>query len=643
MKQYSYLDRIDTPEDLRRFPVNDLKAVADDVRDYLIDTLAEVGGHFASNLGVVELTVALHYVLNTPKDRLIWDVGHQIYPHKILTGRKHRLRSVRRYGGLSGFPKREESEYDLFNTGHAGTSISQVIGEALARDVKKEDYRCFCVIGDASMTAGMALEALNHGGHVKSDCVVILNDNDMSISHAVGALNHYLNQVITSNFYNKSRRLWYKFLALLPLVGAGLRMFSRRMERVMKNIFIPGSLFEDLGFRYIGPVDGHNMEELVEVLMRVKHIKGPILVHVYTQKGKGYQPAESNPIKYHSVTTFNRKDGTFVGKSEQPTVSYSQIVGDTLTDIFSRNDRAVAITPAMIEGSGLRSLADKYPDRVYDVGIAEQHAVALAGGMASGGIIPYLCIYSTFLVRGLDQLIEDVALMRFPVRIVIDRAGCVGPDGETHQGLYDIGYLHAIPEIRIYAPTNGAELKAMLLHMEHDEAGPLAVRFPKGDATVAELNGPLPDVTDTKPERIGEGTDLAIVSIGVMKEAALALQAELKERHGINASVIAIRWVRPIDLAALNDMLRRVDAFVFVEDSYRFASGAMCLLEQLDSDAKGRHIQTFAFPDVPIEHGTRGEIFHHYGISVEAMREFLVRHPKMKRESGKVSGRAISL
>jgi 1-deoxy-D-xylulose-5-phosphate synthase len=640
MKQYRFLDRIDTPEDLRRLPVSDLKSVADDVREYLIDTLAEVGGHFASNLGVVELTVALHYVLNTPRDRLIWDVGHQIYPHKILTGRKHRLRSVRRFRGLSGFPKREESEYDLFNTGHAGTSISQLIGEALARDLKKEDYRCFCVIGDASMTAGMALEALNHGGHVKTDCVVILNDNDMSISPAVGALNHYLNQLITSNFYNKSRRLWYKFLAFLPIIGAAMRMFSHRVERAMKNVFIPGSLFEDFGFRYIGPVDGHNIEELVRVLMRVKRMKGPILVHVYTQKGKGYRPAESNPIKYHSVTTFNRKDGTFIGKSDKPAISYSQIVGDTLAEIFARNERAVAITPAMIEGSGLRGLADRYPHRVHDVGIAEQHAVALSGGMASGGIIPFLCIYSTFLVRGLDQLIQDVALMRLPVRIVIDRAGCVGPDGETHQGLYDIGFLHAIPDIRIYAPSNGAELKAMLLHMEHDDAGPIAVRFPKGEASLEELSGPLPDVTDTKPELIGEGTDLAIVSIGVMRDAALALQQELKMRHGIQAAVIAIRWVRPINLAALNDMLRKVDGFIFVEDSYRFASGAMCLLEQLDSEVKGRHIHTFAFPDVPIEHGTRNEIFHHYGMSVEAMRDFLLKHPGMKR--GSDIGRAIS-
>lgn len=643
MKKYSHLERVDSPHDLRGMSVAQLQHVAGDLREYLIDTLAEVGGHFASNLGVIELTVALHAVLNTPRDRLIWDVGHQTYPHKILTGRKHRLRSVRRFGGLSGFPKREESEYDLYNNGHAGTSISQMIGEALARDIKGEDYRCFCVIGDASITSGMAFEALNHGGHVKTDCVVILNDNDMSISQPVGAVNHYLNQVITSNLYNKSRSLWYKFIAWLPLLGPGARLFSRRFERIMKHVFTPGSLFEDLGFRYIGPVDGHNMAELVDVLERVKAMKGPILVHIYTQKGKGYQPAESNPIKYHSVSRFNRKDGSFHARSGEGArlISFSEIVGETLSGIFERNERAVAITPAMIEGSGLRALADRFPSRVFDVGIAEQHAVALAGGMASGGAMPFLCIYSTFLTRGLDQLIEDVALTNFPVRLVIDRAGCVGPDGETHQGLYDIGYLHSVPNVRIYAPATGAELKAMLLHMESDEGGPIAVRFPKGDVEEGELAGPLPDVSGIKPEIIGRGTDLCIISIGTMREHALALQKDLLDRCGIHARVLAIRWVRPLDLKTLNSEIKKADAFIFVEDSYRFASGSICILDQLDAGAKERHLHTFAFPDVPVEHGTRSEIFDRYGLSVEAMRLYLEEH--FVRGRKKPEGRAATL
>lgn len=641
MKTYSYLDQIENPADLRKMNVNQLRSVADDLREYLIDTLAEVGGHFASNLGVVELTVALHYVLNTPVDRLIWDVGHQIYPHKILTNRKLQLRSVRKFGGLSGFPKRQESEYDLYNTGHAGTSISQMIGEAIARDIKKEDYHCFSVIGDASITSGMALEALNHGGHIKTDCVVILNDNDMSISNPVGGVNHYLNQLITSNFYNKSRRLWYKFMAWLPLVGPALRSFSNKFERAMKTIFIPGSFFEDLGFRYIGPIDGHNIELLVEVLSKAKEMKGPILIHVFTQKGKGFKPAESDPTKYHSVSTFNRQDGTFIakesskensnGKIANPKpqkISFSQIVGNTLTDILSRNERAVAITPAMLEGSGLSNLAEMFPKRVFDVGIAEQHAVAMSGALAAGGVIPYLCIYSTFLVRGLDQLIEDVALMNFPVKIIIDRAGCVGPDGETHQGLFDVGFLYGIPNIRIYAPATGSELKSILLQLEHDTMGPIAVRFPKAESLIAELNQELPDVTDIRPEIIGNGRDLAIVSIGVMRENALLLQQQLN-RYGIDARVIAVRWLRPIDLEALNSMLD-VDAFVFVEDSYRFASGAISLLEQLDSEVKARHIHTFAFPDVPIEHGSREEVFNHYRLSVEMMVDFLIHHSKLK-------------
>lgn len=643
MKKYAHLERVDSPADLRGMSVSQLQSVASDLREYLIDTLAEVGGHFASNLGVVELTVALHAILDTPRDRLIWDVGHQIYPHKILTGRKHRLRSVRRFGGLSGFPKREESEYDLYNNGHAGTSISQMLGEALARDIKGEDYKCFCVIGDASITSGMAFEALNHGGHVKTDCVVILNDNDMSISQPVGAVNHYLNQVITSNLYNKSRSLWYKFIAWLPLLGPGARVFSRRFERIMKHVFTPGSLFEDLGFRYIGPVDGHNMAELVEVLERVKGMKGPILVHAYTQKGKGYQPAESNPIKYHSVSRFNRKDGSFQSRPGEAArlVSFSDIVGETLSTIFERTSNAVAITPAMIEGSGLRVLADRYPSRVFDVGIAEQHAVALAGGMAAGGAIPFLCIYSTFLTRGLDQLIEDVALTNFPVRIVIDRAGCVGPDGETHQGLYDIGYLHAIPNLRIYAPALGTELKAILCQMESDDGGPFAVRFPKGEVEESALAGPLPDVSSTKPEILGRGGDVCIVSIGTMREQALILQRELKARDGIDATVVAIRWVRPLDLETLNATLRKAPSFIFVEDSYRFASGSICILEQLDADVKARHLRTFAFPDVPIEHGTRGEVFERYGLSVESMRSCLAEH--LDRSAKKPGGRAATL
>jgi len=629
LEKYPYLKKIDYPEDFRNFTLEELVHLSNDIREYIIDTLSEVGGHFASNLGVVELTVALHYVFNTPKDKIIWDVGHQIYPHKILTGRKHRLRSVRRFGGISGFPKREESEYDLYNTGHAGTSISQLLGEAVARDLKGEDYKCIAVIGDASIGCGMAFEALNHGGHLQTDCIVILNDNDMSISKNVGALNSYLNKLVTSKFYNKWRKLWYKFVFWLPILGPTLKLFSLKFEKAIKDFFLPGSLFEDFGFRYVGPVDGHNIAELVDVLNKVKNMSGPILLHVYTQKGKGYKPAEKNPIQFHSVSKFDKKDGTFIQKDSKEKISFSEIVGNTLIDIFEKNPRAVAITPAMIEGSGLRNLYEKYPKRVFDVGIAEQHALAFSGALSSGGLIPYMCIYSTFLNRAIDQLIQDVALMNLPVKLVIDRAGCVGPDGETHQGLYDMGYLYAIPNIRIYAPANGAELKQMLYYMEKDQQGPIAVRFPKAEELIDNLNLEV-DIEKLEPEIIPSHTrnnyDLGIITIGITRTIGIEVQENLK-KQGITSIIIAIRWVRPLAKEFIEETLKNVNHFIFIEDSYEFASASMAILEQLSS-VKGKHLRTFAFPSTPIEHGTRSEIFDKYQISSHKITNYLLENVK---------------
>ncbi|MBI3396051.1 MAG: 1-deoxy-D-xylulose-5-phosphate synthase [Spirochaetia bacterium] len=615
---YRLLQTIESPEDLRQLREEDLPQVCSEVREYLIDTLSTVGGHFASNLGVVELTVALHYVLNTPSDKLIWDVGHQIYPHKILTGRRERLKSVRRFGGISGFPKREESPYDLYNTGHAGTSISQVIGEAIARDVLKKRHRCACVIGDASIASGMAFEALNHGGHVKTDCLVILNDNDMSISHNVGALNQYLNRMITSPLYNKWRKWLYTFVLWLPVIGPAVQLFTRRLEKSFKDLLMPGSLFSDFGFRYIGPVDGHNVLELVETLRHVSNLKGPILLHIYTEKGHGYSPAQKDPITYHSVSKFNREDGSFGKKGGSDQISFSEVVGETLLELVARNDKVVAVTPAMIEGSGLRPLYDKFPDRVFDVGIAEQHSMTFAGALAAGGVIPYMCIYSTFLSRALDQLIQDVALTNFPVRLVVDRAGCVGPDGETHQGLYDLGLLLAVPNVRVFAPATGAELKAMLLHMETDNAGPIAVRFPKASCSRESLTQELPDITNIQPEIYGTGRDLAILAVGVMWDSALLLEENLRGA-GIRSRVIGLRWIRPLDLTTLNREIGECAHFVILEDSYMYAGAANAVRAQMDPLVNARHWNTYAFPEESIDHGTREEIMHQHGMSVESM------------------------
>jgi 1-deoxy-D-xylulose-5-phosphate synthase len=612
------LNSISDPADLRRLNINDLPDLCDEIRDYIIDTLSNTGGHFASNLGVVELTVALHYVLNTPIDRLIWDVGHQTYSHKILTGRKEMLKSVRIKGGISGFPKREESEYDTYNTGHAGTSIAQLLGEAIARDKKGERHRCAAVIGDASIATGMAFESLNHGGHLQSDCVVILNDNDMSISHNVGALNQYLNRLITSTVYNKWRRFWYRLLFMLPVIGPMLQIFSKKIEKSTKDFFLPGNLFHDFGFRYIGPVDGHDVKELIYVLDKVFRMKGPILVHVFTNKGKGYTHAENNPTLYHSVSHFNRRDGYF-SPSRSDRISFSDVVGKTLIDLAEKNERLLAITPAMIEGSGLHEFAQRFPDRIYDVGIAEQHAVAFSGALASSGMVPFLCIYSTFLIRGIDQLIEDVCLMNLPARIVIDRAGCVGPDGETHQGLFDMGMMLGIPNLRIYAPATGIELRAMLHFMERDSSGPIAVRFPKEDCDLSVMSEELPDLSAPKPVVSGSGTSIALICTGTMWQTGLQIERELRRRYGICSTVIGLRWIRPLDFDELNRLLDPVKTFVIIDESYIHSGAASYLLSSIRTDILSKHLKTYAFPQISIPHGGRREILKQFGLDGESI------------------------
>ncbi|MCB1319520.1 MAG: 1-deoxy-D-xylulose-5-phosphate synthase, partial [Leptospiraceae bacterium] len=473
-----------------------------------------------------------------------------------------------------------------------------------------------------SIASGMALEALNHGGHAKTDCLVILNDNDMSISHNVGALNQYLNRLITSPFYNRWRKFWYTLIMWLPVIGPAVRSFSRRIERAFKDLFTPGAFFSDLGFRYVGPVDGHNVNELVRVLRKVSRLKGPILLHLYSQKGRGYEPAENNPIQYHSVTMFNRADGKFASKSSGGTISFSQIVGETLLKLAQNNNRIIAVTPAMIEGSGLRPLYNAMPDRVIDVGIAEQHAVAFAGALASGGVVPYLCIYSTFLNRGFDQLIQDVGLMNFPVRIVVDRAGCVGPDGETHQGLYDMGVLLSVPNVRLYAPADGAELKAMLEYMENYEEGPIAVRFPKASCDKSGLAA-LPDITSIKPVISGQGKDLAIVCPGITWETGLELEKLMRNRFGILSTVVGLRWIRPLDFDALVETLESCEHFIMIEDSYIHSSASAYVLLNLPDRIAGRHLKTFAFPEESIPHGTREEIMHDYCLSAVSIADYL--------------------
>ncbi|MBM9500219.1 1-deoxy-D-xylulose-5-phosphate synthase [Leptospira sp. 201903071] len=614
------LDRINYPADLRSVPLERLPVVCEEVRNYIIDTLSGVGGHFASNLGVVELTVALHYVFDTPKDRLVWDVGHQTYPHKILTGRKDRLNTVRKFNGLSGFPKREESPYDLYNTGHAGTSISQALGEAAARDLTGGDYNVVAIIGDASIATGMALEAMNHAGHLKKDMIVILNDNYMSISKNVGSISNYLNNIITSHFYNHWKRIFYTFLKWLPIIGPATERFFKKVEKGFKDVLTPGGLFEDLGFGYIGPEDGHDVIRLVKMLEKVKKMKGPILLHIITQKGKGYDPAERDPIKYHGVTPFRKEDGA-MESGDSTKIAYSKIVGKMLTILTEKNPKIAAITPAMIEGSGLKEYAEKYPDHLFDVGIAEQHSVAFAGAMTNGNVIPYMCIYSTFLTRGMDQLVEDVSLMNLPVRFVIDRAGCVGPDGETHQGLFDLSYLLGLPHMDVFVPSNGQDLIDSLRLMEHYEQEPIAIRFPKASVEIKSLDFYRePELVPGTFRVLKKGTDVALLSIGSMLEEAQKA-AEILESSGLSVTLIDLVWLRPLGTEALNEEISNVRQFAILDESYVDAGASGYLLNRISPEHLSKYIKTFGFPPEPIHHGERKEIFQAYKLDAPSIAE----------------------
>ncbi len=620
---YEYLEKINFPEDLRKINPKDLPIVCDEIRKYIIDTLASIGGHFASNLGVVELTVALHYVLNTPVDKLIWDVGHQTYPHKILTGRREALKTVRKYNGISGFPKREESNFDLYNTGHAGTSVSQMLGEAVSRDLLGKKYNVVSVIGDASIASGMALEALNHGGHLQPNCLVILNDNFMSISKNVGSISNYLNNIITSHFFNSYKKFYYTFLKWLPLIGPALISISRRVEKGFKEALFRGNLFEDLGFKYIGPIDGHDVNKLVDVLKKIKSLQGPILLHVITQKGKGYFPAENDPIKYHGVTPFNIEDGAMGSDSK---IAYSKIVGETLIGLTEKNKAIVAITPAMIEGSGLKAYSQKFPSNIFDVGIAEQHSAAFAGAMLGGGAIPFLCIYSTFLTRAMDQIVEDISLMNLPVRIVIDRAGVVGPDGETHQGLSDLGYLTGLPNMDIILPSSAQDIIDSLKFMESYTESPIAIRFPKGSEPFENFSYNK----DTKIEKskiriLTEGSDLAIISLGFMLPIAKKIDSIL-EKNKIHSGIIDLFWLRPLDNLKLNGFISRHKKFIILDESYLDSGASGYLLNRIDPKNLNRFIKTFAFPPEVIAHGDKTEIFKHYAMDEESISKEILKH-----------------
>lgn len=612
----SILETADMPAALKSMDLQQLDAVAAEVREKIIDVVAANGGHLASSLGVVELSIALHQVFNTPEDKIVWDVGHQAYAHKLLTGRVDRFDTLRQIDGLSGFPKRSESEYDCFDVGHSSTSISAALGMVAARDIRGSKEHVIAVIGDGSLTAGLAFEGLNQVGHLKKDMIVILNDNDMSISPNVGALSSFVSKKLTSDFFVRLKRETENLLDNIPKIGKDLRRFAKKVEESVKGFLTPGILFEAFGFEYIGPIDGHNLEELTQMLDNASRMDGPILFHVVSQKGKGYAPAEENPSKYHGVGPFDRLTGE-VAKSPGPP-SYTNVFGDTLVKMAEQDERIVAISAAMLEGTGLKKFAEKYPERFFDVGIAEQHAVTFAAGLATQGMKPVCAIYSTFLQRAYDNVLHDVCLQKLPVTFALDRGGLVGADGPTHHGVFDHSYLRHIPNLVFVSPRNEVELqRAMVTATAFD--GPFAYRYPRGNGKgLALADNPKP-LEIGQGEVLRDGKDVAIIAIGSSVQESLDAAA-LLEKDGLDVAVIDARFIKPLDEKLILEYAEKTGRIVTVEENVIQGGFGTAVLELITE--KGLQVQAdqIGLPDSFVEQGTQGELRKRYGIDAEGIR-----------------------
>jgi 1-deoxy-D-xylulose-5-phosphate synthase len=600
------LDRIDSPADLRALAPAELPQVAKELRDFLVESVASTGGHLASNLGTVELTIALHYVFDTPRDRIVWDVGHQTYPHKILTGRRAAMTGLRQGGGIAGFPRRAESEYDAFGAGHSSTSISAALGMAEAFHQTGSKQRAVAVIGDGAMTAGMAFEALNNAGATDLPLLVVLNDNDMSISPNVGALNNYLAKLMSGRFYAAARRASEKVLAAMPPI----KELAKRAEEHMKGMVIPGTLFEEFGFNYIGPIDGHDLDVLLETLNNIRQLPGPQFLHVVTKKGKGYEPAEANPCLYHGVTRFDPDDGVAQKSAGKP--SYTQIFGDWLCDMAAADSRLVGITPAMREGSGLVRFSQEFPQRYFDVGIAEQHALTFAAGLACEGIKPVVAIYSTFLQRAYDQLIHDIALQDLPVMLAIDRAGLVGADGPTHAGSFDLSFLRCVPNMLIAAPSDENECRRLLTTaFLHD--GPSAVRYPRGSGCGAAIEPGLAPLEIGKGVQRRRGRDIALVAFGSLVAPAL------KAAESLDASVADMRFVKPLDLELLKEFAEGHRLLVTLEENAIAGGAGAAVAEALAELGLCVPVLHLGLPDRFIEHGDPARMLADCGLDASGI------------------------
>ena len=618
-----YLEKIETPKDLKKLDIKTLPLLVSEVRKLIIETVSQTGGHLASNLGVVELTIALHYVFNCPDDKIVWDVGHQAYTHKILTGRRNQFHTLRQFGGMSGFTKIEESEYDVFGTGHGSTSISAALGMACAQKLTSNNDKLIAVIGDGALTGGMAFEALNHAGHIKKDIIVILNSNEMSISQNVGAWSQYLNRITTNPIYNRVRGDLEVVLKRVPMFGSRLVDSAKKLEKSLKLLLTPGILFDELGFRYIGPIDGHNIPLLIETLDNIKIFKGPVLVHVLTKKGKGYKFAEKNPTRFHSAKPFNINTGIWRDEtSGNKLPTYTEVFGNTLVKLAQKDKRIVAITAAMPDGTGLREFAQKFPDRFFDVGMAEQHAVTFAAGLALKGLKPVVAIYSTFLQRAYDQILHDVCLQKLPVIFAIDRAGIVEGDGPTHHGVFDLSYLSMIPNMTIMAPKDGGEFTSMLSKaVEYNQ--PVSIRYPKN---YAAKSSSVEEIEIGKGEIVRDGTDIAILAIGTMVYPALEA-AEILEKKNINASVVNMRFVKPLDTELVQKIASKVKKIVTVEENVVAGGFGMNVAEYVEAQnfaspcLASLHI---GLPDKFIEQGPRHLLLKKYKLDGAGIAETIL-------------------
>jgi 1-deoxy-D-xylulose-5-phosphate synthase len=616
--RYPCLDRVNSPQDVRNLSIAELKVLCTDVREFLVESVSKTGGHLGAGLGAVELAVALHYAFNTPHDKLVWDVGHQAYPHKILTGRKERFHTLRQYKGISGFLKRSESEYDTFGAGHASTAISAALGMVAARELTGDDYKVVAVVGDGAMTGGLAYEGMNNAGMLKKDIIVVLNDNNMSIAPNVWAISNYFTELISNPSYNRLKANVYEFTGKLETWGDRIRKVASRVEEGIKVVITPGMLFEALGFRYFGPINGHNIVQLVRIFQLVKNYHGPILVHAISQKGKGYKPAETDGHRLHGVSPFNKVTGVSAKPSDGPP-AYTKVFGQALVELARRDPKLVALTAAMPDGTGLDLLQKEMPDRFFDVGIAEQHGVTFAAGLASQGCVPVVAIYSTFLQRAIDQIVHDVALQHLHVVFALDRGGLVGADGPTHHGVFDLSYLRMIPEMVIMAPKDESELRDMLYTAVTYSGGPIALRYPRGNGVGVPLKTGFDLVPLGKGEIVRSGRDIAVLAIGGMVQEALGA-ADRLEQQGISCEVVNMRFVKPLDAELLQDITGRFKALVTLEDNVISGGFGSAVLEHLGAQRiQNVRVKVHGIPDRFVDQGTPAELHHELGLDAQGI------------------------